>query len=168
MGYCSMEKRDLYDENKNLTGETIYKGQEVPEGRYYITVVIFIQNDNNEFLIQKRASKKDGKWATTGGHPVSGQTSKQGIITEIREELGINVIEDNIILFKTIKTEDDFVDMYYLKENISISKIKLQEDEVDDVKWASKEEIKNLIENKQFSESHTEFFRDCLKFLKLI
>ena len=131
-----MEKRDLYDENKILTGETIYKGQEVPKGRYYITVVVFIQNDKNEFLIQKRVAKKDGKWATTGGHPVSGETSKQGIITEIKEELGINVIENNIILFKTLKTEDDFVDIYYLKENINIDKIKIQEDELEDVKWA--------------------------------
>lgn len=162
-----MEKRDLYDENKILTGETIYKGQEVPKGRYYITVVVFIQNDKNEFLIQKRVAKKDGKWATTGGHPVSGETSKQGIITEIKEELSINVIENNLILFKTIKTEDDFVDIYYLKENINIDKIKIQKDEVEDVKWASKEEIEKLIENGQFSESHTEFFRDCLKFLKL-
>ena len=79
-----MEKRDLYDENKILTGKTIYKGQEVPKGRYYITVVVFIQNDKDEFLIQKRVAKKDGKWATTGGHPVSGKTSKQGIITEIK------------------------------------------------------------------------------------
>ena len=162
-----MEKRDLYDENKILTGETIYKGQEVPKGRYYITVVVFIQNDKNEFLIQKRVAKKDGKWATTGGHPVSGETSKQGIITEIKEELGINVIENNIILFKTLKTEDDFVDIYYLKENVNIAKIKIQEDELEDVKWACKEEIEKLIENGQFSESHTEFFRDCLKFLKL-
>ncbi len=162
-----MEKRDLYDENKILTGETIYKGQEVPKGRYYITVVVFIQNDKNEFLIQKRVAKKDGKWATTGGHPVSGETSKQGIITEIKEELGINVIENNIILFKTLKTEDDFVDIYYLKENINIDKIKIQEDELEDVKWACKEEIEKIIENGQFSESHTEFFRDCLEFLKL-
>ena len=162
-----MEKRDLYDENKILTGETIYKGQAIPEGRYYITVVIFIQNYKNEFLIQKRVAKKNGKWATTGGHPVSGETSKQGIITEIREELGINVIADKITLFKTIKTEDDFVDLYYLKEDISIDKIKIQQDEVEDVKWADKGEIENMIENGQFSESHTEFFEDCLEYLKL-
>lgn len=162
-----MEKRDLYDEKKILTGEIIYKDQAVPRGRYYITVVIFIQNDKNEFLIQKRVTKKDGKWAATGGHPVLGETSIQGIITEIKEELGINVIEDNIILFKTLKTEDDFVDIYYLKENINIDKVKIQEDELEDVKWACKEEIEKLIENGQFSESHTEFFRDCLEFLKL-
>ena len=140
-----MELRDLYDENKELTGETIYKGQDVPKGRYYITVVVFIQNSKNEFLIQKRVKKKDGKWATTGGHPVSGETSKQGIIT----------------------TEDDFVDIYYLKEDIDIKKIKIQKEEVEDVKWATIEEINELIKNEAFSESHTEFFELCLDYLKL-
>lgn len=161
-----MELRDLYDENKKITGETIYKGQDVPEGRYYITVVVFIQNNKNEFLIQKRVKKKDGKWATTGGHPVSGETSKQGIITEIKEELGINVVEENVKLFKTIKTEDDFVDIYYLKEDIDINKIKIQEEEVEDVKWSTIDEIQKMIQQENFSESHKDFFEDCLKYLK--
>lgn len=160
-----MELRDLYDENKELTGATIYKGQDVPKGRYYITVVVFIQNSKNEFLIQKRVKKKDGKWATTGGHPVSGETSKQGIVTEIKEELGVNVLEKNIKLFKTIKTEDDFVDIYYLKEDIDIKKIKIQKEEVEDVKWASIDEIERMINEKKFSESHTMFFKDCLNYL---
>ena len=160
-----MELRDLYDENKEITGETIYKGQDVPKGRYYITVVVFIQNSKNEFLIQKRVKKKDGKWATTGGHPVSGETSKQGIVTEIKEELGVNVLEKNIKLFKTIKTEDDFVDIYYLKEDIDIKKIKIQKEEVEDVKWASIDEIERMINEKKFSESHTKFFKDCLNYL---
>ena len=143
------------------------KDKIIAKGRYYITVVVFIQNSKNEFLLQKRIEKKDGKWATTGGHPVSGETSKQGIITEIKEELGINVVEENIKLFKTIKTEDDFVDIYYLKEDIDIKKIKIQKEEVEDVKWANMDEINELIENGSFSESHTEFFELCLEYLKL-
>jgi len=160
-----MELRDLYDENKKLTGEKIYKGQDVLKGRYYITVVIFIQNSKNEFLLQKRVKKKDGKWATTGGHPVSGETSKQGIITEIKEELGIDIPEENIQLFKTIKTEDDFVDIYYLKEDIDINKIKIQKEEVSDVKWATINDIEKMIKEGEFSESHREFFGDCIKYL---
>lgn len=160
-----MELRDLYDENKKLTGEKIYKGQDVPKGRYYITVVVFIQNSKNEFLLQKRVKKKDGKWATTGGHPVSGETSKQGIITEIKEELGIDIPEENIELFKTIKTEDDFVDIYYLKEDIDINKIKIQKEEVSDVKWATINDIEKMIKEGEFSESHREFFGDCIKYL---
>ena len=49
-----MELRDLYNSKRILTGEVIEKGQDVPSGRYYITVVVFIENGNGEFLLQKR------------------------------------------------------------------------------------------------------------------
>ena len=78
---------------------------------------------------------------------LTGETSKQGIITEIKEELGINVIEQNIKLLKTIKTKDDFVDIYYLREDIDIKKIKIQKEEVENVKWATIDEINELIKN---------------------
>ncbi len=163
-----MELRDLYDKDRKLTGEKIYKGQNIPQGRYYITVVIFIQNSKNEFLLQKRSKKKDGKWATTGGHPISGQTSEEGIITEVKEELDIDIVSENIKLFKTIKTKDDFVDIYYLKEDVDITKIKIQKEEVSDIKWATIEEIKKLIKSEAFSTSHAEFFQFCLDYLKKI
>ena len=39
-----MEKRDLYDINRNLTGETIYKNEPTPNGKYITVVLVFIQN----------------------------------------------------------------------------------------------------------------------------
>lgn len=53
-----MELRDLYNSKKILTGKTIEKGQEIPQGNYYITVVVFVQNDMGEFLLQKRVEKR--------------------------------------------------------------------------------------------------------------
>lgn len=41
-----MEYRDLYDENKNLTGEKISIGDDIPKDKYINTVVIFIENSN--------------------------------------------------------------------------------------------------------------------------
>ena len=161
-----MELRDLYNSKRILTGEVIEKGKEVPLGSYYITVVVFIENEQGKFLLQKRVMKKDGKWATTGGHPKSGESSLQGIVTEIEEELGINVKENELTLFKTIQTEDDFVDLYYLRKNIDIRDIKIQEEEVEKVMWASREEIAKLIDEKHFSSSHREFYDYCIDFLE--
>lgn len=161
-----MELRDLYNSKRILTGEVIEKGKEVPLGSYYITVVVFIENEQGKFLLQKRVMKKDGKWATTGGHPKSGESSLQGIVTEIEEELGINVKENELTLFKTIQTEDDFVDLYYLRKNIDIRDIKIQEEEVEKVMWASREEITKLIDEKHFSSSHREFYDYCIDFLE--
>lgn len=158
-----MEYRDLYDENKNLTGKKILKGDDVPKGRYYITVAVFIENSNNEFLLQ--INKKYNMWTTTGGHPKSGESSLEGIVIEVKEELGLDVEPERFELFKTIKTEDDFVDLYYLKGDFDLSKIQMQEEEVDNVGWFSKEDIEKLINDDKFLPPHIEFYRDCLNYL---
>ena len=95
------EKRDLYDINRKLTNETIYKGEDIPENRYILVVLAFIQNSKGEFLIQKRSEIKNGKYASTGGHAKTGQTSIEAISSEIKEELGIEVDEKELKLFKS-------------------------------------------------------------------
>ena len=160
-----MEIRDLYNNKRILTDKKIRKDEVVPKGYYYITVVVFIENSNNQFLLQKRVMAKDGKWATTGGHPVSGESSLEGMVTEIKEELGLDVKQNELTLFKSIMTNDDFVDLYYLKRDIDISDIVLQKEEVDDVKWFTREEINELIKENIFSELHLEFYNDCIDFL---
>lgn len=160
-----MELRDLYTEKRILTGDVIEKGKEVPKGKYYITVVVFIENSKGQFLMQKRVPEKNGKWATTGGHPKSGESSLEGIVTEIEEELGVSVKQNELTLFKSIKTEDDFVDLYYMKKDIDINDINVQKEEVEDAKWLSREEINNLINENKFSKSHEEFYNYCLDFI---
>ena len=158
-----MEYRDLYDENKQLTGEKILKGYDVPKGRYYITVAVFIENSKNEFLLQ--INKKFNMWTTTGGHPKSGESSLEGIVIEVKEELGVDVDASKFELFKTIKTEDDFVDLYYLKEDIDLSSVEMQEEEVANVGWFSRDAIEQLIKEDKFLPPHIEFYRDCLNYL---
>ena len=158
-----MEYRDLYDENKQLTGEKILKGDDVPKGRYYITVAVFIENSKNEFLLQ--INKKYDMWTTTGGHPKSGESSLDGIVIEVKEELGVDVEASKFELFKTIKTEDDFVDLYYLKEDIDLSNVEMQEEEVANVGWFSRDAIEQLIKEDKFLPPHIEFYRDCLNYL---
>lgn len=161
-----MEQRDLYDDCKQKTGEVIEKGQKVPNGRYYITVVVWMQNTKGEFLIQMTVPEKYHMWSTTGGHPKAGESSLEGIVAEIKEELGLLVSAKELQLFKTIKTEDDFVDLYYLKIDVSLDEITIQEEEVEDVKWASIEEINTLIDEGLFLPPHIDFYKLCLEYLK--
>lgn len=145
------EYTDLYDENKELTGEVLFREKgtklEVPQGRYSIVVLAFIENSKGEFLFQMTSKRKKNVWATTGGHVKSGQTSKEAIIEEIKEELGIDIDENEIELFKTYKYESAFKDVFYLKKDIDVSKLTYEEDEVEYVKYLSKQEILDLINN---------------------
>lgn len=145
------EYTDLYDENKNLTGEKLFreKGTKliVPKGRYSIVVLAFKENSKGEFLFQMTSKRKKNVWATTGGHVKSGQTSKEAIIEEIKEELGIDINEDEVKLFKTYKYDDAFKDVFYIKKDIDINSLTYQEDEVEYVKYLTKDEILDLINN---------------------
>lgn len=159
-----MEVRDLYDENKKVTGKTFIKGEQVPKGYFYLIVIVVIENDQGEFLIQKRVARKGGKWALTGGHPKAGETSLEGIIEEVKEELGIDVSKDSLTLFKEITHNDQYFDLYYLKKNIEINDIVIQEEEVDSVMWASKNTIDNMYQAGEFHEGHYQVMQDYLKY----
>ena len=161
-----MEIRDLYDSNKNLTGKTFIKGEQVPKGYYYLIVAIIIENSNGDFLIQKRVSRKGGKWALTAGHPKSGENSFQGICSESSEELGIDISLDMVELIDTWINNDQIFDIYYLKKDIDLKNIVIQEEEVDDVMYASFNELIKMYDEGIFHENHFILFSKCMNKLK--
>ncbi len=165
----NIEKRDLYDINRNLTGKTIFKGEPIPDNNYIIVVLVFIQNSEGKFLIQKRSKIKNNKYATTGGHPKSGETSIQGIISEVKEEIGLDIDSSNLKLYYTGRSDYEkvFWDDYYIKMDISnIQNLVLQKEEVESVCWLSIPEIKALMKEDKFFKNHYEEFEILLNWLK--
>ena len=159
-----MEYLDLYDENRKLTGQKILRGSGKPnKGNFINLVIIFIKNDENKFLIQKTSKEKGSIWATTGGHVKSGQSFKEAIIEEVKEELGLDISHENFKHIYTEKFDFAFMDVYYLEKNINIEDIKLQEEEVEFVKWLSIEEIKELINIGQFRKGNIIALENLLK-----
>ena len=164
-----LEKRDLYDANRNLTGKTIYKGEKIPEGSYINVVLVFIQNSEGKFLIQKRSERKNGLYATTGGHPKSGEDSLQGVITEVKEEIGIDLKPEDVKLYYGGRSDEEqvFWDDYYVKMDIpNIENLKLQEEEVASVHWFTADEIIDLMKNELFFMNHFEEFEVLLDWIE--
>ena len=163
-----MEKRDLYDKDRNLTGEFIYKGESIPKGKYIIVLLVMIQNSKGEFLIQKRSKQKGGKFAATGGHVKSGQTSIEGMMDEIQEEIGLTVKPEELELLYTAREDeqDVFFDLYYMKKDFEISDLILQEEEVESVSWKTIEEIDELIKQDMFLINHAEEVYRTIEILK--
>ena len=159
------EKRDLYDKNGNKTNLTYYKGDEIPKGYYPMVVMIVIQNSNGEFLMQKRVESKGGDYGVTGGHPKSGETPFQGIITEVREELGIDISNNEIIEFDSGCDGIDCYKMYYTKLDLDISQFNIQLEELTEVRWFSVDKLYEMVDNKILNENQIECFIKCQKFL---
>lgn len=60
-----MELFDLYDDERNFTGETIERGKPLPENRYHLVIHICIFGSDGKMLIQQRQPFKKGfpdKW----------------------------------------------------------------------------------------------------------
>ena len=157
-----MEYRDLYNKDRNLTGKTIAKGEPIPKGYYIKIVVCFMENSEGKFLMQKRSLQKDGLWATTGGHPKSGEDSLTGMHTEILEELGLDINKEELTLVTTEQDNKIICDIYYLKKDIDLKDIVMQESEVADVKYFTKNEIEKMYQNGEFKKSHYFMFQNFL------
>lgn len=159
------EKRDLYDKKSNKTDLTYHKGDKVPEGYYPMVVMIAIQNSKGEFLMQKRVESKGGDYGVTGGHPKSGETPYEGIITEVKEELGIDISNNEIIEFNSGCDGKDCYKMYYTKMDLDISKLNIQEEELSEVRWFSMEELQDMVNKKILNQDQVDFFIKCQNFL---
>lgn len=160
------EKRDLYDTNGNKTDLTYFKGDKVPTGYYPMVVMIVIQNSEGKFLMQKRVEEKGGDYGVTGGHPKSGETPYEGIITEVKEELGIDISNNEIIEFDSGCDLKDCYKMYYTKMDLDLSKLNIQKEELSKVKWFSLEELQDMVDNKILNQDQIDCFIKCKNYIE--
>lgn len=149
-----MEIADLYDEDRQKTGETLERGKPCPEGLCRLVVHVCIFNKKGEMLIQQRHSTKKSwpnAWdLTLGGCAVAGETSRQAIERELFEELGIKHDFSHERAYMTINFDNGFDDFYLIEKDVKLKDAKFVDHEVQNVKWATKDEILQKIEDKQF------------------
>lgn len=164
-----MEKFDLFDDNRLPLKKTAQRGAKCKVGENRQVVHICIFNSKNEMLIQQRHPCKNS-WAnlwdvSVGGSSISSETSRDSAQRELFEELGLNYNFSNERPFLTINFENGFDDFYFLNKDLNLDDLKLQKEEVQNVKWASREEIKLMIEKQTFI-PYVETFIDSLFDLK--
>lgn len=152
-----MEYLNLYDTEGNLLNKKGIRGEKNSD--LVGIVIIFIENSKGEFLIQKTSASRNSIFATTGGHVSYGSNFLESIINEVKEELGLDISNDKIVEVNTYICDKYLQKVYYLKKDIDINDITIQEDEVEYVEWLDKETINKLIENKEFREGNIQGYQ---------
>ena len=155
-----MELVDLLNNRKELTGETCERNS-VPEGKYRLSIHIWIVNDKNEILIQQRSASRKmfpNMWTNTGGACIAGETSIETVFRELKEELNVIPNIDDLELIASYKRKKDYVDVWLLRQNINIKDLKFNDNEVQAAKWVSIEEWKKLLIEEQAIKSSTNYF----------
>jgi len=166
-----MEILDLVDENGDPTGRTIQRNHEIPEGFYIKVVGIWMINQNNEILIQKRSANKiewANMWSNVSGVVSPGETTDEAILREVFEEVGIPLDKGDLQLIKKELDGHIFHVLYLAKYEKDLKNIVIQEEELSEAKWASREEIEELLKNDEFIKYKWEQIKDLSLALQYI
>ena len=147
-----MELWDLYDSERKPLGRTPVRGETFGEGEYYVCAEAWIRNSKGEFLIQKRhPDKKAGNlWEFTGGGTLAGETTLQSIVREVAEENGIVAKAHEFTFFATYQRKNYFQDLFLLRRDVDIKDLVLQPEEAIDARWATEEDILQMIAAQEF------------------
>ena len=168
-----IEKLDVYNRYKEKTGQIIERksGVTLFKGEYIISVQCWIVNLQGKILLTQRSLNKShgGMWEPTGGLVQSGESSKEGIKRELREEIGLDIDDENIKLIKEIVEEDDdlnfFRDIYLIKKDIKLNDLSFKDNEVMNAKYVSLEEFSNMINNNE-SFDWLDYFKELYEIIK--
>ncbi len=128
---------------------TMEKMQAHQLGKLHRAFSVFIVNDENKMLLQKRAAEKyhsANLWTNACcSHPEPKETIEQAATRRVKEELGIDVNEfKKVFVFQyKAKLENDLIEHEFdhVLWAMSNEKVKLNLDEASDFVYLSKEEI---------------------------
>ena len=163
-----MELVDKFNKRREPLNKTSKRYDRI-DGEYCTYVHTWIMNDKNEFLIQKRSENKKiypNKWSITGGAVDSGETSLEGAIREVNEEIGIDIDKEKAEFMLSFKRSHGFVDVWLTKQNVDLKDIVMQKEEVSDVKWVTKEELEKMIENDEVAGTVNTYFKMLMYILE--
>ena len=150
-----MKYADIFDENNNPIGIIKEKQQAHEDGNFHRTAHIWIINDKNELLLQKRSATKKTHpncWDISGaGHIKAGETVIDGAIRELKEELGVEIEEKDLQYITTIKSTKntknmEFQYVYLLNCNQKIEENIFKDGEVSDVKYIFYKNLEKMVE----------------------
>ena len=96
--------------------------------------------------------KRQGLWECNGGSILAGETSKEGILRELKEELGVIFKPEEAIFLKEVKRErvpQNFKDLWLFKKDINIEDLTFLDGEATAAKWVSIDEFIKMFNNNE-------------------
>ena len=149
----NVELWDILDKDGRLTGRTVEKGKPLNEGEYHLIVHIWIRNSKGEYLIQKRSSQAGtwpGVWGAAGGSAIRGESSLDAALRGVKEELGLSFEPDTLKRLYRVRYKSVFSDLWIVCRDINLKDVRMQKEEVSEVKYACIDEILSMMESNEF------------------
>lgn len=143
---------DIYDKNRQLTGEVVPRKTKLPSGKYMLYVIALIRNQEGRILVTRRSLDKHwaaGSWEIPGGGADHGESSFEAVKREVAEETGLSIEAANSRVVYSYRNDDPngdnyFTDIYVCDAVFDINDVTIQEREVIDVRLVTLDEISEL------------------------
>lgn len=163
-----MEKWDLYTKYREKSGKEHIRGEKIPEGFYHLVVHMWISNQKGEYLISQRSFRRPTfplMWECVGGSVLKGESSIEGAVREVKEEVGLDLEQSaGKLLFSKIcgtldgKVFNNIMDVWLFNYNGEVHLEDATTDEVADCKWMTVPEIRQLYKEKKLVQAMEYFF----------
>ncbi len=158
-----MEKWDILNSRGEPTGRRVTRGRRaiLRSGEYHSVVHIWIVDSRGRLLIQRRSEKKHlmpGEWAATGGATIAGETPFESARRELYEELSIYSDQSNLKKVATIKRRSSILTVWVIKKDVPVEALRLQKSEVAEVRWVTREQLSEMIDNGSYHNYGREYF----------
>ncbi|MAI92283.1 MAG: hydrolase [Flavobacteriaceae bacterium] len=172
---------EVYSTEGTKTGQKKSKSEIHRKGLFHSTVHVWIFTEEGNILIQKRSKKKElnpGVWdVSVAGHIKFNENIKKAAKRETLEETGININTKDLLkigIYRSINIhptaiDKEFFHTYILKIDKNSINLDYKNNEVDDLKFISIEEMESLIKkenNKIFIGKNRKYYSDVLKSIK--
>lgn len=163
-----MELWDLYNENRERIGKDHIRGNDLPDGCFHLVVHIWIRNNKGEYLISQRSADRPTfplMWECVGGSVLKGEDSLTGALREVQEEVGLTLSPNCGKLVRSVvrKNENnvkfnDILDVWLFEYNGSVDLEEATTNEVAQVQWMTKPQIKSLFSSGKLVHTLQYFF----------
>ncbi len=160
-----MEYLDIVSETGEPTGEQIERTIAHEKGLLHRTSHVWLfrkKNDEIQVLLQKRCKDKDSYPGcydiSSAGHIPAGIDFVPSAIRELKEELGIDVLPEELIFcgqrrfqfkeqfYGKLFFDNQVSNVYLLWKDMEAEDFQLQESEVEEVQWMNFEECMDKVE----------------------
>ena len=177
------ERIDIWDDNGHPTGTTAMKSEAHRKGLWHPTVHIWCYQPGGQILLQKRGASKDtfpGLWdVSVAGHIGAGEAPTIAALRELKEEIGLEIREEELEGIGIFQEEHmhpngiidrEFHHCYLLKLTPPLPQLKLQAEEVSDLKWMPylrfAEEAWGLARSDRYVPHQSKYYASVLRAIK--
>ena len=145
-----MEYFDVLDQNRISLNYKKLRREPLNLEEFNAGIEMWIINNNSILMTQRSKTKSHpGQWEVPGGCSQAGESIINTVKRELNEEIGITFSQNEFKLIGTELYKKQFVDVFYSEKLIKLQETKLQTEEVENIKFVTKEEFEKMKNNNE-------------------